>query len=178
MPSRTVDHHCRLHGQPTRVTQSCPPVSVSLPAPKHNDLIPGRARIHTPLHLTDLQLARLDTVMVLALNGNSLPTSFWTLANILSHPDAYARVRAEVDALFATAALPPPARGSGTDSEEVSRWVASLTEALAVAETRDRLPLLDSCTWEALRLTSGFLPIRGVLQDATVTVARCVYPRG
>ncbi|MBV1860936.1 MAG: cytochrome P450 [Nannocystaceae bacterium] len=75
-----------------------------------------------------------------AIHANTIPSTFWTLYWLLRHPDALAAVHAEVKAHSSEAGGPK---------------VCDLSD----------LKLLDSAIHEALRLSSGSLTIREVLEN-------------
>ncbi len=75
-----------------------------------------------------------------ALNANTIPACFWALYYLLRAPEALAAIHAELDG------LPPSDR-------------RTLSPA-----TLDQLRLLDSAIREALRLSSGSLTVREVLE--------------
>jgi cytochrome P450 len=86
---------------------------------------------------------RIQTAVLWAAHANTIPATFWTLAQLLREPQALAAVRAELDAVAGPA-----------DAH-------SMPPALA-RETLDQLRMLDSAVSEALRLSSGSLTVRKV----------------
>jgi cholesterol 7alpha-monooxygenase len=84
---------------------------------------------------------RLQVAALWAANANTIPASFWALAQLLRAPAALQAVRTELDTI---AGSPPPALS---------------------LEVLDRLPLLDSAVREALRLSSGSLTLRIATQS-------------
>ncbi len=91
--------------------------------------------------IDDERRGRIQTALLWAAHANTIPATFWTLAQLLREPEALAAVRAELD----TIAGRPDAEG--------------MPPALPIA-TLDRLPILDSAVNEALRLSSGSLTMR------------------
>lgn len=81
---------------------------------------------------------RMQTTVLWAAQANTLPATFWTVAHLLRHPEAEAAVRAELE---------------GVDIETLA------TDQL------DSLRILDSAVRESLRLSSGSLVVRRVMED-------------
>lgn len=93
---------------------------------------------------------------ILAIVGNTVPTTFWLLLNIYSRPHLLNQVRSELEALL------PNAEPSDTLS-------------LDVARIREACPVLMAAYNETLRLTSGTATVRFTSEDTTVASAdgRC-----
>ncbi|KAG7526184.1 7-alpha-hydroxycholest-4-en-3-one 12-alpha-hydroxylase [Solea senegalensis] len=99
---------------------------------------------------------RLMFVLLFASQGNTGPASFWLLFFLMKHPEAMAAVKEEVDRVV---------KESG---QEVRRGgpLVDLTHEMLM-----KTPILDSALEESLRLTSGNLLNRAVLQDMTLKLA-------
>ncbi|SPO01747.1 related to cytochrome P450 7A1 [Cephalotrichum gorgonifer] len=86
---------------------------------------------------------------VLAIVGNTVPTTFWLLLNIYSRPSLLDEIRNELQAT-----LPD----TGTEAKT----------SLEVARIRERCPVLIAAYDETLRLTSGIAAVRYTNEDTVV----------
>lgn len=88
---------------------------------------------------------RLQSSVLWAAQANTIPAAYWAIAYLIAHPEAEAVVREELDQLMA---------GEGEAGDD--------------ALTPDRLGalrMLDSTIKEALRLSTGSLTLRRVMED-------------
>jgi cytochrome P450 len=92
--------------------------------------------------------AGLNVSLLWAATANTAPTIFWTLVQLLRHGDALAAVRAELREVV-----------PGFESDEPLPPLP--------AATLDRLRLLDSAVKEALRLSTGTMTVREVVESFT-----------
>lgn len=86
---------------------------------------------------------------ILAIVGNTIPTTFWLLISIYSRPDLLAMVRAELEATM--------------------KHPSSQTEmSLELTAIRDKCPVLMSTYDEVLRMTSGIATVRYTNEDTLI----------
>lgn len=88
--------------------------------------------------------AKFNLGVLLASVSNSMPGVFWTLYNIVNHPEAYQACRAAVDTVQA--------------QRESGRYTFTLEEL-------DQLSVITSAFHETLRLRQHFFIVRDVLED-------------
>ena len=101
-------------------------------------------------HLDDIEAGvtgHLNSSLLWAATANTVPTAFWTLHYLLRDAEALAAVRAELEAVVG-----PPRAGE--------------LPALPAARL-DELRLLDSAVREALRLATGTMTVREVVESFT-----------
>ena len=105
---------------------------------------------HTHIgELDELEIGRLQSSIIWAVNANTIPSTFWALYYILRDAEALATVRAELDARVGAAPLE--------------------------AEALSSLRMLDSAIREALRLSSGSLTLRHVPEDLELELGSTTY---
>ncbi len=95
-------------------------------------------------HLDEMYRALANVPVLFAIHANTIPATFWSLFHLLRHPNAIAAVRTELDMLS-----------------------TSERQTLDV-DTLGKLRVLDSAISEALRLSSGSLTVREVLEPFTL----------
>jgi hypothetical protein len=98
-------------------------------------------------HVTPIEHGRIQASILWAINANTIPATFWSLVYLLRDPVGLAAVRAELAQVVGEAA-------------EID--IAAL----------GRLRLLDSAVREALRLSSGSMTVREVLEPFTLETRR------
>ncbi|XP_047223498.1 5-beta-cholestane-3-alpha,7-alpha-diol 12-alpha-hydroxylase-like [Girardinichthys multiradiatus] len=106
--------------------------------------------------MNESMINRYMFVLLWASQGNTGPSSFWTLLFLLKHPIAMKAVREEVDKVLKETGQEVRCGGPFVDL------------------TRDMLmktPVLDSAVEETLRLTAAPLLTRAVLQDMNLKMA-------
>lgn len=96
-------------------------------------------------------IARLEVPGGTGILSNTVPTAFWTLANVVSNPTLLADIRAEVEKVFKIDS------SSGKDV-----WT------LDTAEIRTGCPILFSAYQETLRTRASFASPRFVLEDTVI----------
>ncbi|XP_053738425.1 cytochrome P450 7B1 [Synchiropus splendidus] len=105
--------------------------------------------------LTDVDKAAHHFTILWASVANTTPATFWTVFHLLTHPEALAMVRQEVQ-------------------QVLERSGIQFHHDMDVALTRDQLDqmlLLDSSIRESLRLVSASMNIRLVMEDLTLQVS-------
>lgn len=90
--------------------------------------------------LPEAERGRIRLPALWAIHANTIPSTFWSLYWLLRHPDGLAAVLAEIQDHSSDGAGPKPC-------------------------DLDNLKMLDSAIREALRLSSGSLTVREVLED-------------
>ena len=98
---------------------------------------------------------------ILAMVGNTIPTTFWLLIHIYSRPDLLAAIRAELQQICR------PQDIDATANEHKSGGLLVLN----VTDIRSHCPLLVSTWDETLRLTSGIATMRYTHDDAYIGTA-------
>jgi cytochrome P450 len=102
--------------------------------------------------LSNENTARALVGSILAIVGNTIPTSFWLLSHIYSDPSLLAAVRVELEA---TLPCPP--------DDEAS------TVQIDPPLVRERCPLFISTYEEVLRMTAGISTVRFTTADTLVS---------
>ncbi|XP_061776507.1 5-beta-cholestane-3-alpha,7-alpha-diol 12-alpha-hydroxylase-like [Nerophis ophidion] len=113
-------------------------------------------QIRGEMGMDESMISRYMFLLLWASQGNTGPSSFWLLLNLMKHQDAMAAVKEEVDRIV---------RESG---QKVTRGgpLLDLTRDMLMKTT-----VLDSAIEETLRLTTAPLLTRAVLQDMTLNLA-------
>ncbi|KJZ75729.1 hypothetical protein HIM_04886 [Hirsutella minnesotensis 3608] len=111
----------------------------------------ARAAVLRKHGLPDSEIGRFEASLLQLSVGNTIPTTFWMVANIFTRRELVERLRAELE---------PLARRSG--------------DAVSVNITRfdDVCPLLVSCYREAIRLSSHALCVRRVMEETVISDGR------
>jgi cholesterol 7alpha-monooxygenase len=117
-----------------------------------SQLIKDRAELFAAAGFPSTILNRANMAILFAAVGNSIPSIFWTIGCIISHPDAKAAVQKEVDSFLAN-----KRRGNSIKSHDAS--------SLSTLEELDQLVVVHSCFQEAIRLYSAAFSPRDVVQD-------------
>lgn len=105
-------------------------------------------------------IARLEVPGGTGILSNTVPTAFWTLANIISNPTLLEDIRTEIEKVF---------KIDSSSGEEV--WT------LDTAEIRTQCPILLSTYQETLRTRASFASPRFVLED-TILDDRYLLKKG
>ncbi len=114
-----------------------------------------RARLAIFRQVEPKKVGRVQTSVLWAVHANSIPAAFWTLAFLLVDPAAAAGIQIEVDEVLS---------GAGPESGDGAIRIEQL----------DAMVRLESAVREALRLSSGSLTVRKVV-DATSIETRSGY---
>ncbi|KAM9789575.1 cytochrome P450 7B1 [Neosynchiropus ocellatus] len=105
--------------------------------------------------LTDLDKAAHHFTVLWASVANTIPATFWTVFHLLTHPEALAKVRQEIQHVL-------------------ERSGVQFHHDMDVTLNRDQLDqmlLLDSSIRESLRLSSASMNIRLAMEDFTLQVS-------
>lgn len=100
--------------------------------------------------LPDSEIGRFEASLLQLATGNTIPTTFWMVANVFARPDMVERLRAELEGLVQR-------RGGG---DVVSINIARFDEAC---------PLLVSCYRESIRLSNHALCVRRVMEETVIS---------
>lgn len=90
------------------------------------------------------ELGRSQVAVLWAVNANTIPTAFWSLAHLLTHDAALQRAREELETVLGTSG--PEVPPLTTDQLDQLRW-------------------LEACIKESLRLTSSSMTVRMARRD-------------
>lgn len=112
-----------------------------------------RAAVLRKYGLADSEIGRFEASLLQLATGNTIPTTFWMVAHVLTRPDVVARLRSELDPL-------------------VRREPGSDVATLNIAAFDDACPLLVSCYRESIRLSNHALCVRRVMEDTVVSDGR------
>jgi len=96
---------------------------------------------------------RTQIGMLWALQGNTIPASFWVLFFLLKHPDQFRRAQEELDRVI---------KESKENGESVDGRINLSRESLK------QLGLLDAAISESLRLSTGSMMMRRATRDMTL----------
>ncbi|KIW91967.1 uncharacterized protein Z519_06949 [Cladophialophora bantiana CBS 173.52] len=111
-------------------------------------LIQKRIGINLSHGFTETEAGRSEIILLFAILGNAVPSTFWILANIISRPDLLAQIRNEIESAI-------------HDNDDGSRNIN-----LSIIETS--CPLLVSTYRESLRLIGNLASLRYVLRDTVI----------
>mmetsp|Transcript_18437 Transcript_18437/g.23724 ORF Transcript_18437/g.23724 Transcript_18437/m.23724 type:complete len:522 (+) Transcript_18437:168-1733(+) len=116
-----------------------------------SQLMKDRAEMFAAAGRSSTILNRVNLGILFGAVGNSIPAIFWTIACIISHPDAKAAVQKEVDGFLAN-----KRRGNS---------IKSHASSISTLEELDQLVVLNSCFQEATRLYHALFSPADVVQD-------------
>ncbi|KIW23167.1 uncharacterized protein PV07_11387 [Cladophialophora immunda] len=111
-------------------------------------LIQNRISINLSHGFTEAEAGRSEIILLFAILGNAVPSTFWILANIISRPDLLAQIRNEIQSAVA-------------DNEDGSKSIN-----LSVIESS--CPLFVSTYRESLRMIGNLASLRYVLRDTVI----------
>ncbi|KHN98710.1 Cytochrome P450 [Metarhizium album ARSEF 1941] len=110
-----------------------------------------RAAVLRKYGFPDDEIGKFEAGLLQLATSNTIPTTFWMVANILARPDLVARLREELDPLVRR-------------TQDVA--------AVNVVALDEASPLLASCYRESIRLSNHALCVRRVVEDTTVSDGR------
>ena len=120
---------------------------------KASTLIQRRVSINLKHGLTPKMAGHGELIMLFAIVGNAVPTTFWLLANLFSRPELLVEVRGEIEkAVVATLSE------GGKE-----------TRTIHVEKLKAVAPVLLSCYRETLRMVANLSSVRWILEDTMVT---------
>jgi cytochrome P450 len=120
---------------------------------KASTLIQQRVSINLKHGLTPKMAGHGELIMLFAIVGNAVPTTFWLLANLFSRPELLAEVRQEIGKAVVTTE-------SGGGEEEM--------RTIHVEKLKSVAPVLLSCYRETLRMVANLSSVRWVLSDTMI----------
>jgi cytochrome P450 len=119
---------------------------------KSSTIIQQRVAINLKHGITPEMAGHCELIMLFAIVGNAIPTSFWLLANIYSRPELLVEVRKEIEKAVTT-----PNDGGG-----VERRIIHVDMLKSVA------PVLTSCFRETMRMVANLTSVRWILEDTMI----------
>ena len=119
---------------------------------KASPMIQQRVAINLKHGMTPEMAGHGELIMLFAIVGNAIPTSFWLLANLFSRPELLAEVRGEIEKAVTVI--------KGDDGKE--------TRSIHVDMLKSVAPVLTSCFRETLRMVANLTSIRLILEDTTI----------
>ncbi|KAM4064978.1 cytochrome p450 [Hirsutella rhossiliensis] len=105
--------------------------------------------------LPDSEIGRFEASLLQLATGNTIPTTFWMVANVFTRLDIVERLRAELEPLMQ--------RRNGDEQDVVSINITRFDEAC---------PLLVSCYRESIRLSNHALCVRRVMEETVISDGR------
>ena len=129
------------------------------------------AKTHRHPHLAPESVTRANMAVWWASLGNSIPAIFWSILNLLHHPDAYHAVQTEVDTIVRQHEEEEKMKKKKhhTKDETTNDHDSSSSSICFTLEQLDKMVCLRSVFMETLRLESGGFTPRDVQQDIIVT---------
>jgi cytochrome P450 len=115
-------------------------------------MIQQRVAINLKHGITSEMVGHGELVMLFAVLGNVIPTTFWLLANLFSRQELLAQVRKEIDKAVTTA--------KGDDGVEIRTIHVDMLKSVA--------PVLTSCFRETLRMVANMTSVRWILEDTMI----------
>ncbi|EFY93199.1 hypothetical protein MAC_00982 [Metarhizium acridum CQMa 102] len=112
-----------------------------------------RAAVLRKYGLPDSEIGRFEASLLQLATGNTIPTTFWMVANVFTRPDVVERLRHE---------LGPP----------VQRKQGSSVAAIDITGLDDACTLLVSCYRESIRLSNHALCVWRVMEETIVSDGR------
>jgi cytochrome P450 len=119
---------------------------------KASIMIQKRLAINWKHGLSPEMAAHGELILVFAILGNAIPTSFWLLANLFSRPELLAEVRGEIEKAIKVVRM--------EGGEEI--------RAIHVDMLRSVAPVLTSCFRETLRMVANLTSVRWILEDTMI----------
>ncbi|PHH86722.1 hypothetical protein CDD83_9832 [Cordyceps sp. RAO-2017] len=113
----------------------------------------ARAAVLRKHGLPDSEIGRFEASLLQLATGNTIPTTFWMVANVFTRPDVVRRLRAELE--------PLARREAGSDAVTVN-----------ITRFDEACPLLVSCYRESIRLSNHALCVRRVMEETVVSDGR------
>ena len=150
-------------------------LSTSSSTSSSSSLRTTNAKTHRHPHLAPESVTRANMAVWWASLGNSIPAIFWSILNLLHHPDAYHAVQTEVDTIVRQHEEEEKMKKkkqnhtkdeTTNDKDGNDDFSSSICFTL---EQLDKMVCLRSVFMETLRLESGGFTPRDVQQDIIVT---------
>lgn len=121
---------------------------------KAASIIQKRIAINLKHGLSKKMVGHGELVMLFAILGNAVPTTFWFLAHLFSQPELLADVRSEIGAAVTVNEL-----GIGGDEEK---------KIIHVEKLKSVAPILISAYRETLRFVANLSSVRMILEDTVI----------
>ncbi|POR39694.1 Uncharacterized protein TPAR_00118 [Tolypocladium paradoxum] len=113
----------------------------------------ARAAVLRKYGLPDSEIGRFEASLLQLATGNTIPTTFWMVANVFTRFDVVERLRTELD--------PLAVRREGSDVVTIN-----------ITKFEDMCPLLVSCYRESIRLSNHALCVRRVMEETVISNGR------
>lgn len=115
-------------------------------------LIQKRVAINLKHGITPQMVGHGELIMLFAIVGNAVPTTFWLLAHLFSRPELLAEVRSEIEQDVSVL--------KGDDGVE--------RRSIHVDTLKSVAPVLTSCFRETLRMVANMTSVRWTLEDMMI----------
>ena len=119
---------------------------------KASTMIQQRVNINLKHGMTPEYAGHGELIMLFAIVGNAIPTTFWLLANLYARPELLAEVRSEVEKAVVVV--------KSEDGEE--------KRIIHVDKLKSVAPVLTSCFRETLRMVANLTSVRWILEDMMI----------
>ncbi|XP_041927584.1 cytochrome P450 7B1 [Alosa sapidissima] len=120
-----------------------------------SDFIRTRTQLLNEYQLTDAQHGAHHFAILWASVGNTIPAAFWVVYHLLTHPEALAAVKSEIQEVLGI-------QGDG---------LALNDDVTLTLEDLDRMIYLESAVCESLRLSSASMNVRVCQEDFQLDLA-------
>lgn len=111
----------------------------------------GRANVLRKYNLPETEIGRFEASLLQLATGNTIPTTFWMIANVFARADIVDRLREELQVV---------AERKDPKSDTVT---------INITKFEELCPLLVSCYRESIRLSNHALCVRRVMKDTTIS---------
>lgn len=115
---------------------------------KASQVIQNRVSLNLGHGFSEVEAGRSEIILLFAILGNAVPSTFWIVANILSRPDLLDEIRTEIELAV-------------TDNEDESKRID-------VSVLESSCPILVSTYRESLRIIGNLASLRYVLRDTVI----------
>lgn len=112
-----------------------------------------RATVLRKYGLPDSEIGRFEASLLQLATGNTIPTTFWMVANVFTRFDVVERLRKELDPI-------------------VQRKEGSNIATINITKFDEMCPLLVSCYRESIRLSNHALCVRRVMEETIISNGR------
>jgi hypothetical protein len=119
---------------------------------KASTIIQQRVSINLKHGITPEFAGHGELIMLFAIVGNAIPTTFWLLANLFSRPELLEEVRGEIERAVVVM--------KGEDGVERRTIHVDMLKSVA--------PVLTSCFRETLRMVANLTSVRWILEDTMI----------
>lgn len=110
-----------------------------------------RAAVLRKYALPESEIGRFETSLIQLATGNTIPTTFWMVANVFARADVVDRLREELENV---------AVRNDPNSDLLT---------INITQFEEKCPLLVSCYRESIRLSNHALCVRRVMKDTVIS---------